>query len=52
MVYDPSLQALAKSFIVDKQVCRKCYARLPKTSNICRKRNCKSTDLRPKKKLR
>ena len=28
-VIDPSLAALARSYNCDKQVCRKCYARLP-----------------------
>ena len=52
-VYDPSLAALAKTFNCDKNICRKCYARLPPRSTNCRKKKCGHTNqLRPKKKLK
>ena len=52
-VIDPSLAALARSYNCDKQVCRKCYARLPPRASNCRKKKCGHTSqLRPKKKLK
>merc|ERR1711974_121884 len=39
-VIEPTLQALARKYNVDKQICRKCYARLPSRSDNCRKRKC------------
>jgi large subunit ribosomal protein L40e len=54
-VIDPSLAALARSYNVDKMVCRarNCYARLPAGATQCRKKGCgHSTELRPKKKLK
>tara|TARA_B100001989_G_C24293693_1_gene342289 strand:- start:91 stop:477 length:387 start_codon:yes stop_codon:yes gene_type:complete len=52
-VYDPSLAALAKTFNCDKNICRKCYARLPPRATNCRKKKCGHTNqLRPKKKLK
>ncbi|KAK3314796.1 ribosomal L40e family-domain-containing protein [Apodospora peruviana] len=48
---EPSLKALASRFNCDKQICRKCYARLPPRATNCRKRKCGHTNqLRPKKK--
>jgi ribosomal protein L40E len=47
---EPTLEILAKSKRCDKMICRKCYARLPKSAKNCRK--CHSTDLRPKKILK
>ncbi|EJK55830.1 hypothetical protein THAOC_24391 [Thalassiosira oceanica] len=52
-VYDPSLALLAKKFNCEKQICRKCYARLPPKATNCRKKKCgHSSQLRPKKKLK
>jgi ubiquitin C len=52
-VMEPTLQALAKKFNWEKQVCRKCYARLPPRATNCRKKGCgHSPNLRPKKKLK
>ena len=52
-VYDPSLALLAKSFNCDKAICRKCYARLPPRATNCRKKKCgRTSQLRPKKKLK
>merc|ERR1712226_1841801 len=52
-VIEPTLAALAKSYNVDKQICRKCYARLPPRAKNCRKKKCgHSNQLRPKKKLK
>uniref|UniRef100_A0A0K0FA93 Ubiquitin-ribosomal protein eL40 fusion protein n=1 Tax=Strongyloides venezuelensis TaxID=75913 RepID=A0A0K0FA93_STRVS len=51
-VIEPSLLSLARSYNCDKQVCRKCYARLPPRAVNCRKKKCgHSNQLRPKKKL-
>ncbi|CAA0834628.1 Ubiquitin-60S ribosomal protein L40-1 [Striga hermonthica] len=38
--YDPSLMQLARKYILDKQICRKCYARLPPRATNCRKKKC------------
>ena len=52
-VFDPTLAALAKTFNCEKQICRKCYARLPPRTSNCRKKKCGHTNqLRPKKKLK
>jgi large subunit ribosomal protein L40e len=52
-VIDPSLAALARTYNCEKQVCRKCYARLPPRAKNCRKKKCGHTNqLRPKKKLK
>ncbi|KAI1503191.1 ribosomal L40e family-domain-containing protein [Biscogniauxia marginata] len=52
-IIEPSLKALASQFNCDKQICRKCYARLPPRATNCRKRKCGHTNqLRPKKKLK
>ncbi|TLD16578.1 uncharacterized protein PgNI_01837 [Pyricularia grisea] len=52
-IIEPSLKALASKFNCDKQICRKCYARLPPRATNCRKRKCgHSNQLRPKKKLK
>merc|ERR1711966_246380 len=52
-VYDPTLAALARKFNCEKQICRKCYARLPPKATNCRKKQCgHSSQLRPKKKLK
>ncbi|CEF70002.1 Ubiquitin-60S ribosomal protein L40 [Strongyloides ratti] len=52
-VTEPSLILLAKSYNCDKQVCCKCYARLPPRATNCRKKKCgHSNQLRPKKKLK
>jgi len=50
---EPSLKILASKYNCDKQICRKCYARLPPRATNCRKRSCgHSSQLRPKKKLK
>lgn len=52
-VIEPTLQALARKYNCDKQICRKCYARLPPKATNCRKKKCGHTSqLRPKKKLK
>merc|ERR1712028_47100 len=52
-VIDPALQALARKYKQDKLICRKCYARLHPRATNCRKKQCgRTTDLRPKKKLK
>ncbi|RMJ28895.1 transcription initiation factor RRN7 [Aspergillus sp. HF37] len=52
-IIEPSLKALASQYNCDKNVCRKCYARLPPRATNCRKRKCGHTNqLRPKKKLK
>lgn len=39
--------------LLEKQICRKCFARLPPRSKNCRKKKCgRSSQLRAKKKLR
>lgn len=53
MVYDPSLETIAKKFNCEKMVCRKCYARLPPRATNCRKKKCgHSSQLRLKKKIK
>lgn len=53
MVYDPALQALAKTYNCHKVVCRKCFARLPPKATNCRKKHCgHSSKLRIKKILK
>ncbi|CAL2041520.1 unnamed protein product [Caenorhabditis brenneri] len=50
--FTPTTVELAEKYKCDKQVCRKCYARLPKNATNCRKDKCgHSNDLRKKKKL-
>ena len=50
-VMEPTLAALARKYTTEKQVCRKCYARLPPRATNCRKKKCgHSSQLRPKKK--
>ena len=44
---EPNLKSLAESFLCQKKICRKCYARLYKNATNCRK--CSSSDLRNKK---
>lgn len=52
MVYDPSLQVLAKSYNVDKAP-REGAARLSIRAKNCRKKKCgRTNDLRIKKKLK
>mmetsp|Transcript_23380 Transcript_23380/g.81470 ORF Transcript_23380/g.81470 Transcript_23380/m.81470 type:complete len:118 (-) Transcript_23380:579-932(-) len=52
-VIEPTLERLAKKYNCDKQICRKCYARLPPRAANCRKKKCGHTNqLRPKKKLK
>merc|ERR1712196_561412 len=42
-VYDPTLEKLAKTFNCEKNICRKCYARLPPRAVNCRKKKCGHT---------
>mmetsp|Transcript_31437 Transcript_31437/g.73736 ORF Transcript_31437/g.73736 Transcript_31437/m.73736 type:complete len:129 (-) Transcript_31437:104-490(-) len=50
---EPSLQILARKYKTDKQICRKCYARVHPRASNCRKKGCgHSNELRPKKKLK
>ena len=52
-IIEPSLKVLAAKYNCDKQICRKCYARLPPRATNCRKRKCgHSSQLRAKKKLK
>ncbi|KAL1934378.1 hypothetical protein VTP01DRAFT_6560 [Rhizomucor pusillus] len=52
-IIEPSLKALASKYNCEKNICRKCYARLPPRATNCRKRKCgHSNQLRPKKKLK
>jgi ubiquitin C len=52
-IIEPSLLILAKKHNCDKQICRKCYARLPPRATNCRKKKCgHSSQLRVKKKLK
>ncbi|KAH7886434.1 ubiquitin-related domain-containing protein [Phlebopus sp. FC_14] len=47
-IIEPSLKVLAAKYNCDKQICRKCYARLPPRATNCRKRGCgHSSQLRP-----
>eukprot|EP00941_MAST-03F_sp_MAST-3F-sp1_P006283 g6283.t1 len=50
---DPTLAALARKYNCDRKICRKCYARLPPRAKNCRKKKCgRTSQLRPKKKLK
>eukprot|EP00889_Picochlorum_renovo_P001465 jgi/Picre1/28495/NNA_003899.t1 len=52
-IIEPSLQILARKYNQDKKVCRKCYARLHPRATNCRKKKCgRTSQLRPKKKLK
>merc|ERR1712157_549873 len=52
-IIEPSLQILANKYNSDKQICRKCYARMDPRASNCRKKKCgHSSQLRPKKKLK
>merc|ERR1711970_950442 len=52
-VIEPPLQVLARKYNCEKMVCRKCYARLHPRAKNCRKKKCgRTTQLRPKKKLK
>ena len=47
------LKELAYKYKVDKMICRKCYARLPKDAKNCRKRKCGHyANIRPKKHIK
>ncbi|KAK1664626.1 hypothetical protein QYE76_052809 [Lolium multiflorum] len=49
---EPNLRMLAQKYNENKMVCRKCYARLPLRSTICRKKKCGHTnELRMKKRF-
>lgn len=53
MAIDPTLAELARKTNCNKNICRKCYARLPPRAKNCRKKKCgHSNQLRPKKKIR
>lgn len=47
---EPNSRNLAQKYNCDKKICRKCYARLNKRAETCRK--CSSSNLRPKKQLK
>ena len=47
---EPNSRNLAQKYNCDKKICRKCYARLNKRAENCRK--CSSSNLRPKKQLK
>mmetsp|Transcript_18545 Transcript_18545/g.33607 ORF Transcript_18545/g.33607 Transcript_18545/m.33607 type:complete len:132 (-) Transcript_18545:179-574(-) len=52
-VIEASMQELARKYNCKKMVCRKCYARLHPRATNCRKKKCgRTTQLRPKKKLK
>jgi large subunit ribosomal protein L40e len=52
-IIEPSLQILARKYNQDKLICRKCYARMHPRATNCRKKSCgRTTQLRPKKKLK
>ncbi|CAD7704154.1 unnamed protein product [Ostreobium quekettii] len=52
-IIEPSLQILARRYNQDKQICRKCYARMHPRATNCRKKKCgRTSQLRPKKKLK
>ncbi|CAH9137830.1 unnamed protein product [Cuscuta epithymum] len=47
--FPPNLRDLAQKYNEKKQICRKCYARLPLKATNCRKKKCgHSNELRPK----
>ena len=43
---EKELQNQVKKHILDRKICRKCYSRLPINATNCRKRKCRSNDLR------
>lgn len=49
-VANPEHRIIARNVLVNVWVCRKCYARNPINARRCRKKRCKSTNLRPKRK--
>ncbi|PNT77708.1 hypothetical protein BRADI_1g67545v3 [Brachypodium distachyon] len=52
-IIEPNLRALAQKHNQRKQICRKCYSRLPLKAQNCRKKKCgHSNQLRAKKKCR
>jgi len=52
-IIEPALLILARKYNQDKLICRKCYARLHPRAKNCRKKKCgRTTQLRPKKKLK
>jgi ubiquitin-large subunit ribosomal protein L40e len=52
-IIEPSLLILARKYNQDKLICRKCYARMHPRATNCRKKSCgRTTQLRPKKKLK
>lgn len=52
-IIEPSLQILARKYNQDKLICRKCYARMHPRATNCRKKKCgRTSQLRPKKKLK
>lgn len=51
MAIEPNLITLARKYNQDKNVCRKCYARLDPRAVNCRKKKCgHSNQIRQKKK--
>ena len=50
---EPALATLARKYKVEKNICRKCYVRLPPKATNCRKRKCGHySDIRPKKQIK
>lgn len=48
-VANPEHRIIARNVLVNVWVCRKCYARNPINARRCRKKRCKSKNLRPKR---
>lgn len=48
-VANPEHREIARDVLVKSWVCRKCNARAPIGARRCRKKRCRSTNLRPKK---
>ena len=48
-VANPEHRIIARKVLLDVWICRKCYARNPIGARRCRKKNCHSTNLRPKR---
>ena len=53
MNYTPADRELAEKYRADKMICRKCFARLPKSAYNCRKKKCGHCgDIRAKKRFK
>merc|ERR1712183_46003 len=50
---DPAIIELSKKYVLNKMICRKCYATLPPRAKKCRKAACGHwPDLRPRKQIK